>query len=119
MNKQEQLKKQVRGISFEEYLMGICAEDTHALDDMLPDVYNDWITQQDVEDVIDWARKWYRENVDAEITGFLNKQKVSKHKDEPQHYDEIDAHNEYIDELIRKFKEPSSASEVKPQKEEE
>ena len=41
--------------NFEEYLMMVCAEDTHALDDMLPDVYEDWIAEQDIEDVIDLA----------------------------------------------------------------
>ena len=44
--------------TFQEYLMARCMEDTHALDDMLPDVYNDWITSQDVEDIIEYAEKW-------------------------------------------------------------
>jgi len=44
--------------TFQEYLMARCMEDTHALDDMLPDVYSDWITSQDVEDIIEYAEKW-------------------------------------------------------------
>jgi hypothetical protein len=44
--------------TFREYLMEKCMNETHALDDMLPDVYEDWITAQDVEDIIDWAEKW-------------------------------------------------------------
>ena len=49
--------------TFEEYLMGKCMEDTHALDDMLPDVYEDWIGEQDVEDIIEWAEKWNKEQL--------------------------------------------------------
>ena len=41
--------------------MGICLEDTHALDDDLPDTFEDWITEQDVDDIIAWANV-YGEN---------------------------------------------------------
>ena len=35
--------------------MMFCAEDTHALDDMLPDVYEGWIVEQDTERIIKLA----------------------------------------------------------------
>ena len=44
--------------TFTEYLMEKCMNETHALDDMLPDVYEDWVVEQDIEDIIDWAEKW-------------------------------------------------------------
>ena len=49
--------------TFAEYLMGRCVEDTHALDDDLPDVYVDWVSEQDIEDIIEWADKWHEEQV--------------------------------------------------------
>ena len=49
--------------TFFEYLMGKCIEDTHALDDMLPDVFEDWIVDQDTADIIEWAEKWHKENL--------------------------------------------------------
>lgn len=43
---------------FQEYLMGKCIEDTHALDDDLPDAFEDWICEQGVENIIYWAEIW-------------------------------------------------------------
>lgn len=36
-----------------------CMEQTHALDDDLPDVYEAWIVEQDVSDIIKWATEWH------------------------------------------------------------
>jgi hypothetical protein len=50
--------------TFNEYLMGKCEEDTNALDDDLPDTYVEWIGVQDIDDIIEWAEKWHKEQVD-------------------------------------------------------
>jgi len=42
--------------NFEEYLMCKCMEDEPSFtDDMYPDVYESWIVEQDIDDVIRWA----------------------------------------------------------------
>jgi len=46
-------------MTFEQFLMTKCMEDTHALDDDLPDVYEAWIVEQDVSDIIKWATEWH------------------------------------------------------------
>lgn len=35
-----------------------CINDTHALDDDLPDVFESWVSEQDVAQVIEWAEEW-------------------------------------------------------------
>lgn len=49
--------------TFAEYLTGKCIDDTHALDDDLPDVYSEWVVEQDIDDIIEWADKWHEEQV--------------------------------------------------------
>ena len=49
--------------TFDEYLMCKCIDDTHALDDDLPDAFEGWITEQDIEDVISWAQRWHDEQI--------------------------------------------------------
>lgn len=44
---------------FEQFLMVKCMEQTHALDDDLPDVYEAWIVEQDISDIIKWATEWH------------------------------------------------------------
>jgi hypothetical protein len=46
-------------MKFEDFLMVKCMEQTHALDDDLPDVYEAWIVEQDVSDIIKWATEWH------------------------------------------------------------
>jgi hypothetical protein len=52
-----------------------CIEDAHAIDDMLPDVFENWIMEQDIEDVIDWMEKWHSELIQKEreeaVRGFV------------------------------------------------
>ena len=43
--------------NFFEYLMSICIEETHCLDDMAPDVFESWLVDQDIDDIIEWANK--------------------------------------------------------------
>lgn len=44
--------------TFEDFLQTKHAEQYHGTDDMMPDDYNDWICNQDVNDIIDWAEKF-------------------------------------------------------------
>ena len=44
--------------NFFEYLMSICIEETHCLDDMAPDVFESWLVDQDIDDIIEWANKY-------------------------------------------------------------
>lgn len=46
-------------MKFEDFLMVKCMEQTHALDDDLPDVYEAWIVEQEVSDIIKWATEWH------------------------------------------------------------
>lgn len=46
-------------MKFEDFLMVRCMEQTHALDDDLPDVYEAWIVEQDIEGIIKWATEWH------------------------------------------------------------
>lgn len=49
--------------TFFEYLMVKCMDETHALDDDLPDMYESWIVEQDIEEIIEWADKWHIEQL--------------------------------------------------------
>lgn len=45
--------------NFFEYLMVKCMEDEPMYtDDMYPDVFEDWIIKQDIDDIIRWAEQW-------------------------------------------------------------
>lgn len=44
---------------FEDFLLVKCMEQPHALDDDLSDVYEAWIVEQDVSDIIKWATEWH------------------------------------------------------------
>jgi len=44
--------------NFYDFLMVKCIEDTHALDDMLPDVFESWICDADVEDIMEWGDEY-------------------------------------------------------------
>ena len=46
--------------NFFEYLMVICMEETHCLDDMAPDVFESWLPEQDIEDIMEWADQYGR-----------------------------------------------------------
>ena len=62
--------------NFEEYLMVKCIKYTHALDDMLPDVYESWITEQDIEDIIAWANLYGEHKVIQGVDRAIEKLKV-------------------------------------------
>lgn len=38
-------------------------DETHALDDDIPDMYESWIVEQDIEEIIEWADKWHIEQL--------------------------------------------------------
>ena len=44
--------------TFREYLADKHAEQYVGTDDMMPDDFNDWMSDLDVEDVVDLAEKW-------------------------------------------------------------
>ncbi len=45
--------------TFEQFLQGKCCEENpYILDDMLPDFFNDWIVEEDVENIIDWGQEY-------------------------------------------------------------
>ena len=41
--------------NFDEYLMSVFIDIEHPTDDMAPDMYESWVAEQDVQDIIDWA----------------------------------------------------------------
>ena len=49
-------------MKFEDFLMVRCMEQTHALDDDLPDVYEYWVANLRVEEVIQLAEEWGESN---------------------------------------------------------
>lgn len=50
-----------------EYLMERCMDDTHALDDMLPDVFEDWLGELDVDDLVSYAEIWHKEQLEISV----------------------------------------------------
>ena len=55
----EQLNKKVkREVYFEGYLQDIYIESEHPLDDMIPDGFNDWLENIDIQEVIDYAQEY-------------------------------------------------------------
>ncbi len=51
----EDIKKKV---DFESYLMDKYVEEEHPLDDMIPDGFNDWLEQTDIQEIIDYGQKY-------------------------------------------------------------
>jgi hypothetical protein len=49
--------------SFEDYLVNKHAEQYIGTDDMMPDDYNDWLEKLDVNEVIEWVKDWFEEEV--------------------------------------------------------
>lgn len=49
--------------TFEEYLQDKHAEQYYGTDDCMPDDMNDWITNLDVQEVIDFAERWGKQEV--------------------------------------------------------
>lgn len=45
-------------MTFYDFLMAKCQEYTHALDDDLPDVFESWIVDRDLMEIINWAEEW-------------------------------------------------------------
>jgi hypothetical protein len=43
---------------FEDFLRDKHAEKYHGLDDDMSDAFEDWLTNIDVQDVIDYAEEW-------------------------------------------------------------
>jgi len=46
--------------TFEEYLQEIHAQDYHGTDDDMPDSFDEWLTDLQVDDVIAYANRWGR-----------------------------------------------------------
>ena len=42
----------------EDYLKDVHAEQYEGLDDDMPDAFNDWLTELDVDEWIEYAEKW-------------------------------------------------------------
>ena len=59
--------------SFEEYLMGYFMDSNITTDDLLPDMYEDWIVEQDVEDVIRLANLYGEHKVIEGVSGAIKK----------------------------------------------
>lgn len=49
--------------TFEEYLQEYVARTEPHTDDMLPEIYADWLEQVDVELIIELAEKWHQQEV--------------------------------------------------------
>ena len=49
--------------TFREFLRNKFANGYNGLDDDMPDAEAEWFMDLDVEDVIDWADKWYEQLV--------------------------------------------------------
>lgn len=44
--------------TFEEYLMEHFQRNNPCTDDLLPEMFNDWLESQDIADIMDLAEKW-------------------------------------------------------------
>ena len=49
-------------------------ESERPLDNMIPDGFNDWMDNQDVEDICDYAKEWNKQEVKQAIE--FEKQKI-------------------------------------------
>ena len=62
-------------MTFEEYLEQIHAEDYTGLDDDMPDRFDSWLTDLQVDDLMTYAQEWgdtrYKEGREAEKTAWL------------------------------------------------
>lgn len=47
--------------TFEDYLKDIHAQDYHGTDDDMPDDFDNWLTDLQVDELIDYAEVWGRE----------------------------------------------------------
>lgn len=49
--------------SFEEYLISKHADQFVGTDDMMPDDYDDWLEKLDINEVVEWVKDWFDEEV--------------------------------------------------------
>lgn len=49
--------------NFEDYLINKHAEQYVGTGDMMPDDYNDWMGGLDIDEVIEWVKDWFEEEV--------------------------------------------------------
>lgn len=49
--------------SFTEYLMSYCMSVEMTTDDLLPEIYADWICEADPELIVELAEKWHKEQL--------------------------------------------------------
>lgn len=45
-------------MSFEKYLQEQHAEDYHGCDDDMPDAFEHWMSERDVQEIVDYAEAW-------------------------------------------------------------
>lgn len=55
--------------SFTEYLMSYCMSVEMTTDDLLPEIYADWICEADPELIVELAEKWHKE----QLKDFVNR----------------------------------------------
>ena len=48
-------------MTFKQFLMEKYIGSEYPLDNMIPEGFNDWLDRQDIEDIIDYAEEWKKD----------------------------------------------------------
>lgn len=59
-------------MTFEDYLQDIHAQDYHGMDDDMPDAFDGWLVDLQVDDVIQYAEAYALESREVELKSIIN-----------------------------------------------
>ena len=92
--------------TFEDYLMEQYIEEESPLKEQIPDGFNDWLVNLDVDYLIEYGQK-YADKQKSKIKRKIKKMKLGKDfilSPEPDIKERIEIHNQVLDDVLKRIK---------------